>query len=80
MKKIFSLLVAAAFAQAGAQTIAITGGRVLPVSGPAINGGTVIIRDGKIAAVGTELAIPPDAQRIDDTGKNVTHGLIDVGT
>ena len=37
---------------AGAQTIAITGGKVYPVSGPPIEGGTVVIVNGKIAAVG----------------------------
>lgn len=65
---------------AAAQTIAITGGRVLPVSGPAIDNGTVLIRDGKIVAVGANVTIPGDAQRVDATGKTVTPGLIDVGT
>lgn len=65
---------------AGAQTIAIVGGRVLPVSGPAIENGTVVIRDGKIAAVGANIAIPAGAQRIDATGKVVTPGLIDAAT
>ncbi len=63
-----------------AQTIAITGGRVLPVSGPAIPGGTVLIRDGKIAAVGASVDIPAGAQRIDATGKTVTPGLVDAAT
>ena len=60
-----------------AQTIAITGGTVYPVSGPKIANATVLIRDGKIAAVGTGVAVPPDATRIDATGKWVTPGLID---
>jgi len=60
-----------------AQTIAITGGTVYPVSGPEIANATVLIRDGKIAAVGTGVAVPPDAARIDATGKWVTPGLID---
>ena len=46
----------------GAQTIAITGGKVYPVSGPPIENGTVLIRDGKIVAVGKNIAIPADAQ------------------
>ena len=33
---------------AHAQTIAITGGKVYPVSGPMIENGTVLMRDGKI--------------------------------
>lgn len=77
------LLVAALAAAApaiGAQTIAITGGRVYPVSGPMIEGGTVLMRDGKIVAVGTNVAIPSDAQRIDATGKTVTPGLVNAAT
>jgi imidazolonepropionase-like amidohydrolase len=60
-----------------AQTIAITGGTVFPISGPKIEHGTVLIRDGKIAAIGTAVTIPADATRIDATGKWVTPGFID---
>ena len=60
-----------------AQTIVITGGTVYPVSGPKIDNATVLIRDGRIAAVGTNVAIPAGATRIDATGKWVTPGLID---
>jgi imidazolonepropionase-like amidohydrolase len=65
---------------AGAQTIAITGGRVFPVSGPPIDNGTVLIRDGKIVSVGANVAIPAGATRIDATGKWVTPGLVDAQT
>src|ERR1041385_3807971 len=60
-----------------AQTIAITGGTVYPVSGPKVVNATVLIRDGRIAAVGTNVAVPSDATRIDAAGKWVTPGLID---
>jgi imidazolonepropionase-like amidohydrolase len=60
-----------------AQTIAITGGTVYPVSGPKIENATVLIRDGRIAAVGTNVAVPAGATRIDAAGKWVTPGLID---
>jgi len=60
-----------------AQTIAITGGMVYPVSGPKIENATVLIRDGKIAAVGANIAVPAGATRIDASGKWVTPGLID---
>ena len=60
-----------------AQTIAITGGTVYPVSGPKIENATVLIRDGKIAAVGANVAVPAGATRIDASGKWVTPGLID---
>ena len=74
------LLVLLTAAPAGAQTIAITGGRVLPVSGPPIERGTVLIRDGRIAAVGADVAVPSDAQRLDVTGKIVTPGLVNAAT
>lgn len=60
-----------------AQTIAITGGTVYPVSGPKIENATVLIRDGRIAAVGANVAVPSGATRIDASGKWVTPGLID---
>ena len=63
-----------------AQTIAITGGKVYPVSGPPIENGTVLIRDGKIAAVGANVTIPDGAQRVDAKGKWVTPGLVNSAT
>ena len=62
-----------------AQTIAITGGTVYsaPGAGPKLANATVLIRDGRIAAVGTNVSVPSDATRIDATGKWVTPGLID---
>jgi imidazolonepropionase-like amidohydrolase len=72
-----SLMIASA---ARAQTIAITGGRVFPVSGPPIDNATVLVRDGKIVQVGANVAIPTGAQRIDAAGKWVTPGLVDAQT
>jgi imidazolonepropionase-like amidohydrolase len=63
-----------------AQKVAITGGKVYPVSGPPIENGTVLIRDGKIAAVGSNVTIPQGAQRIDASGKWVTPGLVNSAT
>lgn len=63
-----------------AQTVAITGGKVYTVSGETIDNGTVVMRDGKITAVGANVAIPDGAQRIDATGKWVTPGLVDAAT
>jgi imidazolonepropionase-like amidohydrolase len=63
-----------------AQTVAITGGKVHPVSGPPIENGTVLIRDGKIAAVGANVTIPDGAQRVDAKGKWVTPGLVNSAT
>ena len=64
-------------ATAGAETVAIRGGRVHPVSGPVIERGTVVIVDGKIAAVGVDAAVPEGATVVDATGKDVYPGLID---
>ena len=63
-----------------AQTIAITGGTVYPVSGPKVEHATVLIQNGRIAAVGTNVTIPADAARIDAAGKWVTPGFVDGGT
>lgn len=62
-----------------AQTIAITGATVYPVSGPKLEHATVLIRDGRIAAVGTDVAVPAGATVIPGEGKWVTPGLIDGG-
>ncbi|MEY2882935.1 MAG: hypothetical protein RL490_659 [Pseudomonadota bacterium] len=60
-----------------AATIAITGGTVATAVGDTvIANGTVIIRDGRIAAVGANLPVPAGATVIDASGKFVTPGLI----
>jgi imidazolonepropionase-like amidohydrolase len=58
-----------------AQTIAITNATVYPISGPRIDRGTVVIRDGRIAAVGADAVVPAGATLVDGTGKIVTPGL-----
>ncbi|MGH7719904.1 MAG: amidohydrolase family protein [Gemmatimonadaceae bacterium] len=60
--------------------MAITGGRVFPVSGEPIDNGTVLIRDGRIVAVGQNVTIPANAERVDATGKWVTPGLVNAST
>ncbi|MDQ3080862.1 MAG: amidohydrolase family protein [Gemmatimonadota bacterium] len=76
---ICTIALSAATAVSG-QTIAITGGKVYPVSSAPIENGTVIISDGKIVSVGAGIAIPAGAQRVDATGKWVTPGLINSAT
>lgn len=58
-------------------TYAITNARIVPVAGPAIEKGTIVIRDGIIAAVGANVAVPADARVVDGTGHTVYPGLID---
>jgi imidazolonepropionase-like amidohydrolase len=60
-----------------APVYALTGGRVVTVSGPVQEGATVILRDGVVEAVGAGVKIPPDARVIDAKGLTVTPGLID---
>ena len=66
-------------APAGAQAsiVALRGGTVLTVTKGTIQNGTVILRDGKISAVGSNITIPQGAQVIDTTGQFVSPGLID---
>ncbi len=58
--------------------MAITGGRVVPVTGEPIEGGTVLLDAGKIVAVGgPDLEVPAGAEVIDAAGKWVLPGFID---
>jgi len=60
------------------KTIAIVGGSVLTVSAQGnLDRGTVLVRDGKILAVGRELAVPAGAVVIDASGRYVMPGIID---
>ena len=63
-------------APAHAESIALTGATVHPVSGPDIANGTVVITDGKIAAVGSNVAVPSDARVVPLAGKHVYPGMI----
>jgi imidazolonepropionase-like amidohydrolase len=61
-------------------TYAITNARIVPVSGAEVARGTVVIREGLIAAVGANVAAPPDARVIDGAGLTVYPGLIDANS
>ena len=73
----FAALLLTAAVPAVAETIAITNATVAlgDGSGP-IEGGTVVIRDGRIVAAGRGVAIPAGARVIDATGKWVTPGIV----
>ena len=64
----------------GTGTYAITNARIVTVSGPVIEQGTVIIRDGLIAPAGAGITPPPDARIIDGTGLSVYPGIIDASS
>jgi len=62
---------------AAAQTVAITGGRVVIGDGSEpIDGGIVVVRDGRVVAAGAGIAVPAGAQVIDARGKWVTPGIV----
>ncbi|HUF27476.1 MAG TPA: amidohydrolase family protein [Gemmatimonadaceae bacterium] len=56
--------------------IALTGARINTVANGVIENGTIVFVDGKITAVGRDVAIPANAQRIDVAGKEIYPGLI----
>ena len=60
--------------------IAIKGGKLLTVTQGIIENGTILIEDGKITAVGADVAIPENAEVICAEGKWVTPGFIDAHT
>lgn len=73
---LFLLLPTFAFAQT-----ALVGGTVHTGTGEVIEGGVVLLgADGKIAAVGANVAVPAQAQVVDVTGRVVTPGFIDVAS
>lgn len=73
----FALAFASIAVAAAPSGYAIQNARIVTVSGPAIEKGVVIIRDGLIQAVGTDVEIPADAWVIDGQGLTVYPGLID---
>lgn len=62
---------------AGAQSFAITGARI-ETAGPAgtLEQGTVLVRDGRIAAVGAAVTVPPGVPVVEARGRTVTPGLV----
>jgi hypothetical protein len=62
------------------QYFAIRGAKVVPVSGPPIEGATVVISRGIITAVGKDAVIPAEAWVIDGKGLTVYPGLVDAFT
>ncbi|MFI6102393.1 amidohydrolase [Lentzea sp. NPDC051213] len=57
--------------------IAITGGYVVPVDGEPVEGGTVLIQDGKIVAVGADVDIPDGVPVVDADGAWVLPGFVE---
>jgi imidazolonepropionase-like amidohydrolase len=58
-------------------TTAIVGATILTAAGARIENGTIVLQGGKVTAVGSAVAIPPDARVVDGKGKWVTPGIVD---
>ncbi len=59
------------------RSYAIVNARLVPVAGPPIERGTIVIRNGLILAVGADVKPPTDARQLDGTGLTVYPGLIE---
>lgn len=70
-----ALAPAAAVAQEGA--VAIKGVRIITVSGEEIESGTVVLRGGKIEAVGKDAEVPWDARAVDGARKVLFPGFVE---
>lgn len=53
---------------------------IMTAAGPTLHGATLVLRDGKVAALGTDVDVPADATVVDGTGKFVTPGIVDTHT
>lgn len=68
-------------ATCSAETIAITGAHVYAMtSAESLENATIVIRDGRVDAVGVALAVPTEARVIDAGGRIVTPGLMTAGS
>jgi imidazolonepropionase-like amidohydrolase len=59
------------------EEVAIKAGKIVPIVGDPIVDGVIVVREGKISAIGKDLAIPLDARVIDASGKVVMPGFIE---
>lgn len=73
------MLIAATTAKAQNPPIAFVGAKLIPVDGPEISRGALVIADGKFVSIGAidQVAIPPNATRVDVTGRIIMPGLVD---
>jgi imidazolonepropionase-like amidohydrolase len=84
MKKLLFLLFALACAAThvraqGDRTVAYTGATVINATGQTINDGVLVVRGGKVVAIGARAStrVPSDAQVVDLSGKTVMPGIVD---
>ncbi len=60
--------------------VVIRNATIMTAAGPTLQNATIVLRDGKILALGANVTVPPDARVVDGTGKFVTPGIIDTHT
>ncbi len=58
-------------------SVAVVGGRVVPVDGDTVEPGTVLVLDGRIAAVGSSVEAPDGVPVVDATGRWVLPGFVE---
>ena len=77
MKRLLLLSAALLAAPCAAQTVAITNARLVIGDGSApIEGGTVVVRDGRVVAAGKSIAVPAGIATVDAGGRWVTPGIV----
>ena len=77
MKRLLLLTAAFLASPAAAQSVAITNARLVIGDGSApIDGGTVVVRDGKVVAAGKNVAVPTGIETVDAGGRYVTPGIV----
>lgn len=65
---------------AAAEAVALTGGTVHTVSGATLENATIVVENGRVAAVGTNVAVPAGARVVPVSGKHVYPGFIDANS
>ena len=81
MRNVISVLLLAAPLPAQGPAVAITNVTVIPMTGAAASAGrTVIVRDGRISAIGSagQIRVPAGATSVDGTGKFLIPGLFEM--
>lgn len=72
------LIISPSFARSeSGSAIAIKGGTILTMAGEPLRGGTILVRNGKIAEIGNQIEVPQGARIVDASGKYIMPGIID---
>ena len=74
---IMLLVLCACAAAQPPSAVAVRNARIVTVSGPALDKGTVVLRNGLIESVGANVTVPADAMVVEGEGLTVYPGLID---